>query len=114
MIIKELPQTPVLATSRSYEARANILKAMAHPSRLLLLDALHQGELCVADLTQIVGADQSTVSKHLAVLKNAGMVDVRREGTMNYYRGTCPCLGNFMNCIEVVLKANLQAHQEAI
>ncbi len=114
MNMKELPQTPALASSRSYKARANILKAMAHPSRLLLLDALHQRELSVGEMTELVGADQSTVSKHLSVLKNAGLVDVRREGTTNYYRGTCACLGGFMSCIEAVLKANLESHQRAI
>ncbi len=61
-----------------YEARARIAKALAHPSRLLILDALRQGELCVCELTPLVGADQSTVSKHLAVLRQAGLT-VKRE-----------------------------------
>ncbi|MCA9022575.1 MAG: winged helix-turn-helix transcriptional regulator, partial [Planctomycetaceae bacterium] len=46
-------------TRQQYEARAKIAKAMAHPSRLLMLDLLQKQELCVGDLTEQVGADQS-------------------------------------------------------
>ncbi len=47
-----------------YEARARVAKALAHPSRLIILDAIADGERCVCELTELVGADQSTVSKH--------------------------------------------------
>ena len=47
------------------EARAKVLKAMAHPSRLFILEELNKGERCVCDLTEMIGADVSTVSKHL-------------------------------------------------
>ena len=52
-----------------YEARANIMKAMAHPSRLFILDELSKGERCVCELTEMIGADVSTVSKHLSLLR---------------------------------------------
>ncbi len=66
-----------------YEARARVVRAMAHPTRLLLLDALGEGEMCVSDLTELVGADQSTVSKHLAILKDVGLIGGRRDGSTN-------------------------------
>ena len=94
-----------------YEARAKVAKALAHPSRLLMLDALAEKEMCVCDLTDLVGADQSTVSKHLAVLKNAGIVADRKDGVMIYYRLKVGCLRGFWNCIEGVLKQNLQEQQ---
>ncbi len=94
-----------------YEARAKVAKALAHPSRLLMLDALAEKEMCVCDLTDLVGADQSTVSKHLAVLKNAGIVADRKEGVMIYYRLKVGCLRGFWNCIEGVLKQNLKEQQ---
>lgn len=97
-----------------YEARAKVAKALAHPSRLLILDALAEKELCVCELTELVGADQSTVSKHLAVLKNAGIVSDRRDGVMIYYGLKVACLGGFWNCIEGVLKQNLKEQQAAI
>jgi ArsR family transcriptional regulator len=96
-----------------YEARARVAKALAHPSRLIMLDALADKELCVCELTELVGADQSTVSKHLAVLKNAGIVTDRKEGTMMYYRLKIGCLGAFWDCIESVMKQNLQEQRKA-
>ncbi len=97
-----------------FEARAQIAKAMAHPSRLMILDALGEKELCVCDLTELVGADQSTVSKHLTVLKNAGLVSGRKEGSMIYYRVQCSCLDGFFECIESVLKRNLKTQQQMV
>lgn len=97
-----------------YEARARVAKALAHPSRLLMLEALDGRERCVCELTELVGADQSTVSKHLAILKNAGLVASRKEGTMMIYRGSCPCVSGFFECLGAVLKANLRAHRLAI
>ena len=62
-----------------YEARAQVARALAHPSRLMMLDALQDGELCVCELTELVGADQSTVSKHLAVLKQVASSRTARK-----------------------------------
>jgi len=99
---------------RQYEARARIAKALAHPSRLILLEALQERELCVCELTQLLGVDQSTVSKHLAILRGVGLIDLRREGQMSYYRLTCKCLNGFFTCIESVLRQHLKAQQEAL
>jgi len=97
-----------------YEARARIARAMAHPSRLLILEALGEQEMCVCDLTELVGADQSTVSKHLSILKQVGLVDDRKEGAMRFYRLQCTCLDSFFGCIESVLRQNLKAQQELV
>lgn len=97
-----------------YEARATIAKALGHPSRLMMLDALANKEMCVCELTELVGADQSTVSKHLAVLKHAGIVDVRKDGVMTYYRMKIHCLAGFWKCVESVLKQNLKEQQAAL
>jgi ArsR family transcriptional regulator len=97
-----------------YSARARIAKAMAHPSRLLMLEALETRERCVCELTELVGADQSTVSKHLAVLKQAGLVEDRKEGVMVYYRVKVCCLQGFWDCIEGVLAENLKVQQAAM
>ncbi len=61
-------------------ARAGVAKALAHPTRLLMLDVLMRKDACVCELTELIDADQSTVSKHPAILKNAGLVTCRREG----------------------------------
>lgn len=99
---------------KRYEARAKIAKALAHPSRLLMLDLLQQREMCVSELTQQVEADQSTVSKHLAILREVGLVEVRKDGASSYYRVACNCLGGFFSCLEAVLQANVEDRQATL
>ena len=101
-----------LANRRRYEARARIAKALAHSTRLMLLDALQQkGEMCVGEMTALAGSDQSTVSKHLAILRDTGLVGVRKQGSMSYYSVTCQCLEGFFGCMESVLAENIRAQQ---
>lgn len=96
-----------------YERRASIAKALGHPSRLMIVDVLRQGEKCVYDLTEIVGADQSTVSRHLALLKNAGLLETRKEGAMIFYSLRVQCLEGFFSCMDAVLQEN-QSREEAL
>ncbi len=95
-------------TQDHYRARANVAKAMGHPSRMLILDVLREGEMCVCDLTRLLDVDQSTVSRHLAVLKQAGLIQDRKEGSSVYYRLMVGCLDGFFKCIEKVL---VEAHE---
>jgi DNA-binding transcriptional ArsR family regulator len=97
------PMTGV-KTKTQYEARARVIKAMAHPSRLRIMDELNRRERCVQELTEMVGADISTVSKHLSILRNAGIVEDEKRGVMVYYRLRVPCILNFFGCVESVLK----------
>lgn len=87
-----------------YRHRAEIVKAMAHPSRLAILDALAQGERCVCELQRVVGGDVSTVSKHLAVMKSAGLVVGRKEGLQVFYRLRTPCVLQVFDCVDGVLE----------
>ena len=89
-----------------FEARARIVKAMAHPTRLFIVDELSRGQRCVNELTEMIGADMSTVSKHLAVLKGAGLVEDEKRGASVFYRLRCSCILDFFSCVEAVLKIN--------
>ena len=91
-----------------YEAWAEIIKALAHPTRLFFVEELYKGERSVCELTRMVGADTSTVSKHLAVMKNAGIVGDEKRGTQVYYNLRCPCVLNFIACVNTVLKTNVE------
>jgi len=86
-----------------YEARARIIKALAHPARLLIVDELEQGPRCVCEIRAKVGSDMSTVSKHLAVLKHAGIVADEKRGVQVFYSLRCPCVTSFFTCAETVL-----------
>ena len=91
-------------TKTHMEERAKVMKALAHPSRLFIVDALSRGERCVCELTEMIGADVSTVSKHLALLKQAGVVIDERRGQQVFYRLRVPCILNFFGCVEAVLE----------
>ena len=88
-----------------YKRRAEILKAMAHPSRLRMLEALEGGELCVCDLQKLVGSDMSTVSKHLSIMRAAGLVEDEKRGLQVFYRLKAPCVRGFFACIESVIES---------
>ena len=88
---------------------------MAHPARLLIVDELSKnGERCVCELTAMVGSDMSTVSRHLAQLKQAGVIVDEKRGQMVYYRLRIQCLMKFFDCIESVIKCNMKEQQELL
>ena len=102
-------------TLAKYEARAKIVKSMAHPARLMIVDELSKnGERCVCELTEMVGTDMSTVSRHLAQLKQAGVIIDEKRGQMVFYRLRIQCVMNFFECIESVIKCNVENQQELL
>jgi len=94
-----------------YEARAKIMKALAHPARLMIVDELTKhGEQCVCDLTELVGTDMSTVSRHLSQLREAGIIEDDKRGQMVFYRLRVKCLTSLFTCIESVVQCNVNYH----
>lgn len=81
------------------KAQAKVLKALAHPSRLLMVEELSRHERCVCELAELVGAEMPTVSRHLAQLKHAGIVEDDKRGAQVFYRLRTPCVMNFFACI---------------
>ena len=74
------------------EGIAGFLKVLADPTRLRLLHALQGGERCVSELLGELPCTQANVSKHLALLRTAGIVEFRRQGTQVYYRIADPAV----------------------
>jgi len=97
-----------------FEARARIIKAMAHPTRLFIVDELSRGQRCVYELTEMIGADTSTVSKHLSVLKNVGIIADEKRGLEVYYRLRVPCVLNFFSCVESVIRTTAKEQMALI
>ena len=87
--------------------QAKIFKALGHPSRLLMVDALRSGEKCVCELQALTGADISTVSKHLSLLKEAGVVSAEKRGTNIYYRLSLCCLDSFLACSSEMIRKRI-------
>ncbi len=97
-----------------YEAKAKVLKALAHPTRLWMAEQLSAGEMCVCEFVDQVEADFSTISKHLSVLKQAGIVQDEKRGKQVYYTMRVPCVMNFMSCVEAVIENNAKAQAELL
>jgi len=93
---------------KKLEARANILKAMAHPTRLFILEELAERKHNVGELTEKIGVDISTISKHLNVLKSEGIIHDERKGTSIFYHLSCPCVLNFYECVEGVIRSKAE------
>jgi len=87
-----------------FKKQANVLKALANESRLQIIDRLGRGESSVGELTELVGSDRTTVSKHLAVLRSHGIVTDRRQGNIVYYTLLTPCVLNFFSCAAQVIE----------
>lgn len=87
-----------------FQLRADVIKALAHPTRLFIVDELSRGERCVADLRDAVGDDLSTISKHLTLLRTAGLVANEKRGNQVFYSLQCPCVLDFFGCVETVLQ----------
>jgi len=85
-----------------FKAQAAVLKALAHPTRLFIVDELAKGERCVCELTEMIGSEMSTVSKHLTLLKHAGIVEDDKRGVQVFYRLKTPCVMNFFQCVTAV------------
>jgi ArsR family transcriptional regulator len=80
------------------QRQAGVLKALGHESRLLIVHRLGEGDCTAGELTELVGSDQSTVSKHLALLRLHGIVADRREGNSVVYSLRTPCVLEFFAC----------------
>ena len=92
-----------------YEELAKISKAMAHPSRMFIIEKLNEQEYCVNELTEMIGADISTVSRHLSILKNAGIISSDKRKNQIYYTLRCLCLMNIFSCVLNVIQTNVDS-----
>ena len=87
-----------------YAAQSKVVKAMAHPTRLFIVDMLAEEEKTVGELTQMIHADMSTVSKHLSVLKSAGILCDRKHHNQVFYRVALPCARMFLDCVQSIVR----------
>lgn len=86
-----------------FRTQAKLFKALAHESRLAIVSRLSTGPSTVGELVSMIGSEQSTVSKHLSVLRAAGIVDDERKGLTVEYSLTIPCVVDFLSCaVEVI------------
>ncbi len=96
------------------EAKSRVLKALGHPTRLLIAEELGRGERCVCEFVDMAGVDYSTVSRHLTVMKQAGLIEDEKRGKRVFYRLRVPCVLNFMECVEEVIRSDAEKRLKMI
>lgn len=90
---------------KEFLEKAEIFKALAHPTRLFIIHAVKDKKMSVKELTALVGIDISTMSKHLDVLKRHKIIEGEKDKNFIYYRLAIPCVLDFMSCaIKVINK----------
>ena len=87
-----------------FRRQARVIKAVANEARLMIVYRLEGGECSAGTLAELVGLDPSTVSKHLSILRAAGIVDDRRDGNTVYYRLLTPCILTVFSCASRVVR----------
>jgi ArsR family transcriptional regulator len=97
-----------------FEKQAEIAKAVAHPLRIAVVNFLKDGEQCVCDIAEHVGAERSNVSRHLSVMVNAGVLEYRKEGLKVLYKLKCVCILDFFSCITAVLKQQAEENKKLL
>lgn len=97
-----------------FEKQAEVAKAIAHPLRIAIIDFLKDGEQCVCDIAEHIDSERSNVSRHLAVMVNAGVLEYRKEGLKVIYRLKCVCILEFFSCVTRVLKQQAKESEKLL
>lgn len=96
------------------EIRCNIIKAMSHPVRLMAIEFLKNGDKPFSEILSLFNLDKSTVSKHLLVLKEAGILSSRKCGADMIYSLQVPCVTEFFGCITAVIENTVRRQQNCL
>ena len=100
--------------SEELKARAKVMKALASPARLKIVDELSRGERCVCELQPLFPMNKSTLSRHVAALRNVGIIGERRDGVRIYLRLLTPCVLNIFDCAMGVIRAEAKRHAKLL
>jgi len=87
---------------------------MAHPVRLMIIDFLKKKEYSFSEVFKLFELDKSTVSKHLLVLKEAGIVSSKKNGADMMYKLEVPCVTDFFSCVTAVIESNVKKQQACL
>ena len=98
----------VKPTQAALKRQAEVFKALGHPGRMAIVHALGHGEVCACELAAVAGVGASTASRHLGVLRQAGLIEDERRGQQIFYRLTCPCVLTFAQCLDRVAAGEKQ------
>lgn len=101
-------------SERTLQLQSDLLKAMAHPTRLRILEYLRGGERCVCEITEQLELEQANVSQHLAVLKRQDLVSSRKDGLRVLYRINYPEIYDLLEKVRQILRLQARATVNAL
>lgn len=99
---------------RRYELQAELISAIAHPIRVAIVDLLKDGEVCVCEIAERIGAERSNTSRHLAIMLRGGILKTRKEGLQVFYSLRTRCVVQFLNCACQAIEENLRERADAL
>ncbi len=91
-----------------YQLHASVCKGFADPKRLILINALRDGERSVSELCDLTGIAQSNASQHLSILKSKGLVTSRRDGQRVFYTVTSPAINEALDLLRGVIAEQMK------
>ena len=94
--------------------KAGIIKALANPVRLMILEELGRGDRCICELLPMFKLDQSTLSRHLSQMKRAGIITERKEGVKVIHHLATPCILSIFECVMKVAKNDIKRKNKAL
>jgi len=96
------------------KAKAKVFKALGHPVRMLIVEALCEKKHCVQELVALSGFGFPSISKHLSLLKEAGIIVAERRGQQIFYSVRLPCVGKAMECARSIVSLNFEAELKGL
>ncbi len=102
------------SSPRLYELQAELISAIAHPVRVAIVDLLKDGEVCVCEIAERIGAERSNTSRHLAVMLRAGVLKTRKEGLQVFYSLRTRCVVQFLKCATRAIEEGLRERSAAL
>ncbi len=97
-----------------FEKQAEVVKAVAHPVRIAIVNFLKSRPQCVCDIAEHVGSERSNVSRHLSVMVAAGVLESHKEGLKVVYKLKILCIPEFFSCITGVLKQQAKENEKLL
>jgi len=94
-----------------YELKAELCKTFADAKRLIIIEELRRGETTVGELAKILELPQAVVSRNLAILRDKGVVQFRREGTSVYYSLSDPKIGDACEMVHQILLDQMEKNR---
>jgi len=96
------------------ELKAEVLKALAQPTRLQILECLRGGEKCICEIIPAIGGEQSNISRHISLMQKSHLVTTRKDGVKVMVKVSDPKIFHILDQVSVLLKSRMSEHHQLL